>query len=531
MRNRGKCAYLDQAGRIYSFTHSSGAGCFCNINMLKCKPMVEIRPPVVGIFGHIDHGKSTLLDYIRKSNITGKEVGGITQHMGAYEVIHRKDDGPEAKITFLDTPGHAAFESIRTKGASAADIAVLVVSAEDGVKPQTLEALNQIKAAGIPFIVAITKIDKSSADIDRTKQSLAENNVFVEGYGGNVPVVALSSKTGQGVDELLETLLLMAELENFTAERDENGYGIIIESKLDPKQGILATGIIKSGTVRRGMIAGSRGTIAPLRFILDAEGNNVEELSFSSPIQIIGWEKMPATGTTFRTFLKKDEALSYATAEAEAAPSILRSKIAAGMTAVPVILKADTVGSLDAIFHELEKLSFERIAPQVVLSGVGAINENDVKLALTAPGTIVIGFNARVDAPAAAIAERNSIPIHVFSIIYELSEKIASILTEREPKIEVEETIGRAKVLKNFSSTKDKQVLGGKVLEGRLEKGAVVKIIRREAELGIGKVKELQQAKVAIDSVSEENEFGAMVESKIEIAPNDILLAVVKVTK
>jgi translation initiation factor IF-2 len=496
--------------------------------------MIETRPPVVGIFGHIDHGKSTLLEYIRQTNITNKEAGGITQHISAYEVIHKREDGRESRLTFLDTPGHEAFRGIRTKGASVADVAILVVSAEDGVKPQTLEALKQIQDAKTPFIVAINKTDKPSADIGGTKQDLAENGVYVEGFGGNVSAIPISAKTGAGISDLLETVLLMADLEEFTGERDENGSGIIIESQVDPRKGINSVGVIKNGTVRRGMFIASVGAMAPLRLILDIDGNNVEELSFSSPIQILGWTKIPPPGSPFKTFLKKDEAVEYATRAEEELKfnmSGTRIKSSADIKTVPIVIKADTAGCLEAITQELNKLKRERIEPQFILTGIGTINENDVKSALVSPGAVIIGFNTKTDASAAALAERTNIPIFNFSIIYELTEKVNQLILEREPRIEVEEVAGRIKVLKIFSAMKDKQVLGGKVLSGQLDKTANLKIYRRETEIGLGKVRELQQSKVATDSVKEENEFGAVIESKISIAAGDILEAVIKVTK
>ena len=296
--------------------------------MAKLEPKVEkeARPPVVAILGHIDHGKSTLIDYIRKTNVTKTEAGhrhaeagyglaeagGITQHISAYEVTHTSKDGRKRHITFLDTPGHEAFSSIRTRCANVADIAALIVSAEDGVKPQTLEVFKQIKECALPYLVVITKIDKPSANVLRTKQNLAENEIYVEGYGGNTPVVELSATKGKGVDEFLDMIGLISELEDKTADRDALGSGVIIESKRDAKRGISAVGIIKDGTVRPGLFAAVSGTIAPIRFLLDAEGKVVETLSFSSPVQIVGWDKMPAIGEEFKTFLKKEEALSFA---------------------------------------------------------------------------------------------------------------------------------------------------------------------------------------------------------------------------
>jgi len=491
------------------------------------------RPPVVAIMGHIDHGKSTLLDYIRKSNVVGGEAGGITQHVSVYEVEHAKEDGTKAKITFLDTPGHEAFHAIRARGARAADIAVLVVSAEDAVKPQTLEAYKWIKAEDVPYIVAITKIDKPQANIERVKQSLAENDIFVEGYGGNIPVAALSAKTGAGVSELLDLILLLAEVENFTGEPDRWGTGAIIESRLDAKKGITAVGIIKDGTVKVGQIAASIGCIAPLRFILDVDGNQVNELTFSSPVQIVGWDSLPLVGSSFEIFEDKVAAQFYADSEAAKARLPLPKNVVLdeNMSTLPIIIKADTAGSLEAILYELDKLTRERIVPKVVVAAVGTVSESDVKTAIATPGIIIFGFHTKIDPQAASLAERSAVGIESFDIIYKLSERVESLLTEREPRIEVEEILGSAKVLKIFNATKDKQVVGARVEKGMFEKSGTVKIMRRDEEIGRGKVKELQQAKIAVESVNEGTEFGTMIESKTEIAPGDILQRIVMVTK
>ncbi len=493
---------------------------------------LEIRPPVVAIMGHIDHGKSTLLDFIRKSNIVGGEAGGITQHLSAYEIEHGTEEGKISKITFLDTPGHEAFQGIRSRGATVADIAVLIVSGEDGVKPQTLEAYKWIKEGKVPYIVAITKIDKPSANIDRTKQNLAESEIYVEGYGGDIPVVAISAKTGTGVKELLDLILLLAEVENFTGEHDRWGAGMILESKLDPKIGITAVGIIKDGTVKKGMFAASTEAIAPLRFILDAEGNQVDQLTFSSPIQIVGWDNLPPVGAIFETFEDKKSAQFYAASEgAKFNKKIFEPKVNSELASLPIIIKADAAGSLEAILYELSKILKERILPKVIISGVGTVSENDVKTALTTPGTIIFAFHTKIDSQAGLLAERSDVKIESFDIIYKLTGRIEELLTEKEPKIEVEEIVGSAKVLKIFSVTKDKQVLGARVNTGIINKGGNVKIIRRESEIGHGKVKELQQSKMAADSINEGTEFGAMIESKTEIAPGDILEEIKMVTK
>lgn len=506
---------------------------------LEEKSDTERRPPVVAILGHIDHGKSTLIDYIRKTNVTGPEAdrrhavagyglaeaGGITQHINAYEVTHTAKSGLSNHITFLDTPGHEAFSSIRARCANVADIIALVVSAEDGVKPQTLEVFKNIKECGLPYIVVISKVDKPSADVARTKQSLAENEIYVEGYGGNTPVVELSAKTGGGVDEFLEMIGLMTELEGKTADRDALGSGIIIETRRDAKRGIVAVGIIQNGTVRQGLFAAAADAITPIRFLLDAEGNMVEELTFSSPVQIVGWDKMPPIGSEFKTFLKKDEAVAFissalTTTKMEIAPPTDREQ---DVTTLPLIIKADAAGSLEAITSEIRKLSRERIAPKIILSSVGGVNENDIKSALAVEGAVFIGFNTKVDKEAKNLAERQGVNIFLFDIIYELTDKVKEILVEKEPKVEGEQIEGNAKVLKIFSTSKGKQVLGGRVLAGLIKRGSMVKINRRDTEIGQGKVKELQQSKIVTDLVGEGSEFGAMIESKIEIVPGDTL--------
>lgn len=493
----------------------------------------EVRPPVVGIFGHIDHGKSSLLDYIRKSNVVATEAGGITQHISAYEITHTMKDGRPTKITFLDTPGHEAFSGVRTRGANVADIAVLVVSGEDGVKPQTLEVYKYIKESSLPFIVAITKMDKPTADVERTKQNLAENDIYVEGYGGSVSFVPISAKTGAGIDDLLEMIGLQAELLELKGEPEAMGSGVVIESKLDPKRGVTAVAIIKDGTVSKGTFAASGSSITPLRFLIDSEGNQVEELSFSSPVQIVGWDKMPQIGSEFKTFLKKDEALEYVSEQKSAEGKLVveTQNIAEGVYTLPLILKADTAGSLEAIENEIKKLSRERIIPKITLSSVGSVSESDIKAAVATPGTIVLGFHTKTESSAAALAERSGVVINLFNVIYELTDKVSALLTEREPRIEVEEISGTAKVLKLFSTTKGKQVLGARVLTGRIALGNQLKIMRRDSDVGRAKVKELQQAKIAANEVLEGAEFGALIESKLEIAPGDILEAVTLVTK
>lgn len=482
------------------------------------------RAPVIAIMGHIDHGKSTLLSFIRKNLKPLDEAGGITQHVSAYEVEHKDSNGKIHQITFLDTPGHEAFSGIRRRGAKVADIAILVVSAEDGVKPQTIEALKSIKKEGVPFIVAINKIDKPGANVDITKQSLAENQIYVEGYGGDVPVVLISAKTGQGIEDLLDMIILVSELEELTGDKSLNASGVIIESNCDIKKGISSTCIIKDGTLKKGMFVASGESMAPLRIIEDYLGKSIDEASFSKPIKIIGWDTLPEVGSTFESFESKNEAIEYV--EKNKAKNLnnkdeIRSKTIENT--IPIVLKADTAGSLEAVIYEIGKLGNERIVPEIVLSGVGPISENDIRMVAGSERTLVIGFNTKTDAPAKTMAERNNVEIHHFTIIYKLSEFIKEILENLTPKIETEEVQGKTKVLKSFSKIKDKQIIGCRVEDGTLSVGSSINIIRRDEKIGEGKIKGLECQKNKTDEVSSGKECGVMLESRVEIVPGDYI--------
>lgn len=495
-------------------------------------PNIVPRPPIVVIMGHIDHGKSSLLDYIRKSNIVEGEAGGITQHLSAYEVEHKAKDLVAAnRITFLDTPGHEAFSKMRARGAGVADIAILVVSAEDGVKEQTKEALRAIKEAGIPYIVAINKIDKPNADIERTKINLAENEIYLEGFGGDVPFVPISAKLGTGVPELLDMMLLVAEMENLTGDTTLPAEGIVVESHIDTKRGTSATLIITNGTLKKGMFILADESLSPVRAIENFMGKQVSEATFSSPIQITGFDSLPAVGTTFRAYDNKKDAeriqleLREASAKAPASKTVRTIPLAEDALIVPIVLKSDVAGTLEALEKELGKIERERIAIKIIAKGVGAIGENDAKLASGSDDAIILGFHTKVERGAQDIAERFGITIKTFDIIYKLSEWLDEELDRRTPKTMSEDVVGTAKILKTFSATKHKQVVGGKVITGSLEVGAQVKIMRRDVEIGRGKIEGLQSQKIATKKVDEGNEFGMMVESKMEIAGGDVLEA------
>ncbi len=490
--------------------------------------MTGERPPIVAILGHIDHGKSTLLDYIRKTNITEKEVGGITQNMSAYEVIHNNK-----KITFLDTPGHEAFGELRGRGARVADIGILVVSAEDGVKSQTLEALRSIKEAELPYIVAINKIDRPGADVNKTKQSLLENEIYVEGYGGNIPAVEVSAKTGQGVNDLLDMISLVTEMEQLSANSDSPASGVVIETNRDQKKGISATLIIEDGTLKSGMFVVAGQSFAPVRILEDFMGKPIKEATFSSPIRVIGFDSLPPVGEKFFSFSNKKEAeAQIAKAKTEADLNKTSSAVLdPSIFYIPLIVKAHTSGVIEAILHEIKKLENEKVKARIINTGIGDISENDVKLASGSDKTLIVGFSNKVDSLARMQAEKVGVEIQTFDIIYKLAEWLKAKFEERTPKTEVEEEKGKVKVLKIFSKNKDKQIIGGRVEEGKISVGDDVKILRREAEIGKGKVRELQQAKSKTSEILEGSEFGTMIESKMEIAPGDYLRPYSVVTK
>ena len=487
---------------------------------------------MVVVMGHIDHGKSTLLDYIRKTSITEKETGGITQHIGAYEAIHKDSEGKEHRITFLDTPGHAAFAGIRSRGASVADVAILVVSAEDGVKPQTLEALACIKKCAIPFIVAINKIDRPNADVEKTKNNLAENEIYLEGYGGDVPWTAISAKTGEGIGELLDLVLLAANIRGLKSESAKTVSGMIIEVNHNAKRGSSATAIIKEGPLKTSDFVVAENAYSPLRMMENFRGESLDEVRPGQPVRIVGWHGEPQIGSELSIVKTKKEAEKRAENFLTKLKTIEpQEKNSEGTTIAPILIKADVAGSLEAIIHELGKIKEEKLEIKILASGVGEITEGDVKTAATAKQAIIIGFNVKIDTNAKAAAERLGVQIEFFDIIYKLSEWLETFIAARRPKITTEEMTGRAKILKIFSKNKDKQIIGGKVEEGILAPGAIVKILRREAEIGRGKIRGLQQQKNAIQEAKKDTEFGALVEAKTEIVAGDRLEAFSLVTK
>ncbi len=521
MSQGGKCVHFCYTPHIFC-RHAPYLGRFSFTNMpTKVKQTNSTsRPPVVVIMGHIDHGKSTLLDYIRKTNVVATEAGGITQHLSAYVVEHTTKEAEKKKITFLDTPGHEAFQQMRFRGADVADIAILIVSAEDGVMPQTMEALECITKSGIPYIVAINKIDKPNANLVRTQSSLIEHGIYIEGMGGDISWVAISAKSGQGVDELLDMLLLTAELSEFKADTSASAIGKIIEGKLDVKRGNTATLMIKDGTLESGMFVVSGKTFAPVRIMEDWAGKTIKIAGPSEPVGIVGWSSVPRVGAPFVTVAtkKEAEALVASNEETNAAENIYDNTL----PVIPLLIKADVVGTIDAIKHELTKKQTDRINVRIIGAGVGNVTESDVQSVSATENAIIVGFNVKVERAATDLAARLGVEIETFTIIYKLGEWLETALTARTPKKEEEQVTGRVKILKHFSTQKHTHVLGGRLEDGSFGMNQHVRIIRRDIELGRGVIHNLQQQKSNVQMITE-GEFGMQVESKVEIAPGDHL--------
>jgi len=501
------------------------------------------RPPVVALMGHIDHGKSTLLDYIRKTNVVGGEAGGITQHLGAYEVVHTTKEGKTHNVTFLDTPGHEAFKGIRSRGATVADIGILVVSAEEGVKPQTIEALGSIKKARIPYVVAITKIDKPEANVERTKQSLAEHEIYLEGYGGDIPFAAISGKTGEGVPDLLDLILLVAEINDVHSEIGAAMRAFVIESNVDPKRGITATLVVKEGIIAKGDVVVAEDAFTVTRRIENSLGKPTEQARPGQPVRVVGWSSIPHVGALCRTVKDKRTAEAEVLLEEEKKkkrPMNTATTLVVETAILPLVIKADTGGSLEAVEAEVLKQATEKVQIQIVSRGIGSISEGDLKSAKGCREPAIVGFNVDIDPPARGIIERglpaapgaaqaSGITVRTFDIIYKLGEWVAELVKQRTPIVTVTAVKASARVLKIFTTEKDRQVIGGKVLDGTIETGDEFNILRRGALIGKGKVRELQRFKEKASSIQKDSEFGAFVSTSIGIMPNDQLEVVTTV--
>ncbi len=485
------------------------------------------RAPVVTIMGHVDHGKTSLLDAIREANVVSGEAGGITQHIGAYQVEKQGQ-----KITFLDTPGHEAFTAMRARGAQATDIAVLVVAADDGVMPQTIESIKHAKAAGVPIIVAINKMDKPEANPTRVRTELLQHEVFVESMGGDVLDVEVSAKTQAGLDKLLETILLQAEVLELKVARDGRAEGLVIEAKLDRGRGAVATVLVQRGTLSIGDILVAGTEFARVRALINDKGEQVKEAGPSVPVEVLGFGGVPSAGDRFsvvETEARAREVTEYrqrairektAGGGATSLEQMMNQLKIAGISKFPLIIKGDVQGSVEAIVASLNKLSTDEVSAQILFSGVGGITESDVTLA-AASNAIVIGFNVRANKQANDLATRDGIEIRYYNIIYDLVDDVKNAMSGLLKPERRETFIGYAEILEVFQITKVGKVAGCRVTEGIVERGAGVRLLRDNVVIHEGKLKTLKRFKDEVKDVQTGQECGMAFENYEDIRAGD----------
>lgn len=494
------------------------------------------RAPIVAIVGHVDHGKSSLLDFIRKTKVVDGEAGGITQHISAYEVDWKTSDNKSSKITFLDTPGHAAFSGMRERGANIADIAILVVSAEDGAKLQTKEAWTTIEKAGIPVIVAINKIDKPGANIDMVKNSLSEIGVYVETWGGTIPFVPISAKIGTGIDELLDLIVLQSEIIDLSYNQNDEAEGIVLESFVDTKRGNSATLILKSGAIHKGSIIQTGSAMSPTRIMENFLGKTISEAHAGQAVKITGFDNIPEAGNIFNSFDRKRDA-EIAQKEAKNTAQEIRNMdeshqefqfLDDSIYVLPIIIKTDVLGTLEAVEKEIKNIEIENVKIKIIGKGIGPVTEKDIQMAKSDKDAVVIAFHTVVDKKARESSEIFNVTINEFDIIYKLSEWLHEFTKDAKPKQEIEEVQGSLKVIRVFNRSKDSQVVGGKVYTGSMKNKFTIQIVRKDVIIGKGRIVELQQFKQPAAEVKEGNECGLMIDSKYDIAEGDFLQMIVK---
>jgi translation initiation factor IF-2 len=500
--------------------------------------MVEInRSPVVTVMGHVDHGKTSLLDAIRSTDVAAGEAGGITQHIGAYKVHVTKPDSPAfgREIVFLDTPGHEAFTRMRARGAKITDIVVVVVAADDGVMPQTLEAIDHARAANVPIIVAVNKIDKPEAQPDRVKQQLADRGLQPEAWGGSTVFVDVSAKKRLNLDLLEEMICLVADIASPKATPDRPAVGTVIEAKLDRGRGAVASILVQNGTLRLGDSYIVGNTFGKIRAMFDDRGRSITEAGPSTPVEILGLEGMPDAGDTFLVMADRDKAKGIAQyrkmkeREAQLAKSSrvslegLAEQIKqAGMKDLNLILKGDVQGSVEVLADSLQRMSTEKVRVRVLHSGVGAITESDVLLA-SASNAVVIGFNVRPDRKSAEIAERENVEIRLHSIIYELQDEITKAMYGLLEPVFKENYAGRAEILQVFKITKVGQIAGCRVTDGVIKRGAQARLLRDGVEVWKGKIASLKRVKEDVAEVREGVECGIDLAGHKDIRAGDTI--------
>ncbi|MFA6493026.1 MAG: translation initiation factor IF-2 [Patescibacteria group bacterium] len=492
------------------------------------KKNLKHRPPVVTIMGHVDHGKTQLLDAIRHTDVIATESGGITQHIGAYQVNVKREDKKVEKqeiITFLDTPGHEAFSAMRAHGANITDVVVLVVAANDGVKPQTLEAYSHAKEASVPIVVAINKIDLPDADAEKTKRQLADIGLLPEEWGGKSPMVEVSAKQGKNIDKLLEMILLVTDLEDLKADPTIPASGVVIESHMQAGRGPIATILVQEGTLRLGEPIVIGQTYGKIRIMENYLGKKVKEATPSTPVRVAGLQDLPDFGDRFlaienekiakelvKTKTIKRKVLSIG----ELSKDIKEGKV----KELKIVLKADVAGSLEAIKSSLKNISTSEVKINVIHEGVGDVSESDINMAI-ASNALVIGFRVKAQAEVMSLANRENVKISIYDIIYQLLDDITAALSGLlEPEI-IETEIGRLQVLAVFKIDKNEKIIGGKVTTGKIKNGADVKIVRDKETIGEGKITNLQQDKKDMSEVLENFEAGLKVATATKIAVGD----------
>ena len=488
------------------------------------------RPPVVTVMGHVDHGKTSLLDYIRRAKVAAGEAGGITQHIGAYHV-----DTPRGVVTFLDTPGHEAFTAMRARGAAATDIVILVVAADDGVMPQTIEAIHHARAAKVPIVVAMNKIDKAEANPERVKQDLVAREVVPEEYGGDVPVVPVSAKTGQGIDDLLENVLLQAEVLDLRAPHDSAAKGMVIEARLDKGRGPVATVLVQSGTLKKGDVLLAGSVFGRVRAMLDETGKPVTEAGPSIPVEIQGLSEVPQAGeevivlgderkareiALFRQGKFRD--VKLARQQAAKLENVFEQMAEGGVATLSLIVKADVQGSQEALTHAMQKLSTDEVKVQVVHAAVGGITESDINLA-TASKAVVIGFNVRADQQAKRLAEANGVDIRYYNIIYDAVDEVKAAMSGMLSPEQKEETIGLVEIRQIFRVSKIGTIAGCMVLEGVVRRGSKVRLLRDSTVIWTGELDSLKRFKDDVREVKEGFECGLSLKNYDDIKEGDQL--------
>ena len=493
---------------------------------------LKTRAPVITILGHVDHGKTSLLDAIRSTNVTSREAGGITQHIGAYQIEH---DG--RKVTFLDTPGHEAFTAMRARGAQVTDVAVLVVAADDGVQPQTVEAISHARAAGVPIVVALNKIDKADANPDQVKAQLAERGVTIEEYGGDTPLVPVSARTKQGIPELLEVVLLVADVADLRANPDRPAVGRVIEAHMDARRGPVATVLVQNGTLERGDLVVAGVTFGRVRAMTDDKGKTVGRAEPSRPVEILGLPTIPEAGDVFRAVPDEKTARALvvqnereraggAGSERPATLDEMFAQVKEGRAReLKIVLKADVQGSLEAIKGAIAKIPQVEVGLQVIHDGVGDITESDLTLA-AASGAVVIGFNTKMESPARRAAESTNVDVRQYKVIYELLDDVQKALTGMlEPEM-VESILGHAEVRQIFTAGKT-TIAGCGVRDGVMRRGAQARLVRGGAQAWEGSIGSLRRVKDDVREVNAGLECGIVLEGTNDILVGDLIEAFV----